>query len=56
MSGALGFVRRHARVVSQIGGLLLVVIGVLLVTGMWNHWMDELRTTVGPGSGIGGSL
>src|SRR6185437_8640439 len=56
VSGALGFVRRHIRVVSQVGGLLLIVIGVLLVTGEWNHWMDQLRSTVGPGSGIGGGL
>jgi cytochrome c-type biogenesis protein len=56
VSGALGFVRRHARVVSQVGGVLLIVIGLLLVTGTWNHWMDELRTSVGPGAGIGGSL
>lgn len=56
VSGALGFVRRHARLVSQIGGVLLIVIGVLLLTGTWNHWMDELRSTVGPGAGVGGGL
>jgi cytochrome c-type biogenesis protein len=56
VSGALGFVRRHIRVVSQIGGVLLIVIGVLLVTGEWNQWMDDLRTSVGPGSGVGGGL
>ncbi|MCU1658403.1 MAG: cytochrome c biosis protein transrane region, partial [Pseudonocardiales bacterium] len=56
VSGALGFVRRHARLVSQIGGVLLIVIGVLLVTGAWNHWMDQLRSSVGPGTGIGGGL
>ncbi|MEO8889747.1 MAG: cytochrome c biogenesis protein CcdA [Jatrophihabitantaceae bacterium] len=56
VSGALGFVRRHIRVVSQIGGVLLIVFGVLLVTGEWNQWMDDLRSSVGPGSGIGGGL
>ncbi len=58
VSGALGFVRRHARAVSQVGGGLLIVIGVLLVTGLWNDWMDALRSTVGPGpgSGIGAGL
>jgi cytochrome c-type biogenesis protein len=56
VSGALGFVRRHAAAVSRLGGLLLIVIGVLLVTGEWNHWMDALRTGVGPGAGIGGGL
>ena len=56
VAGALGFVRRHARVVSQVGGVLLIVMGLLLVTGTWNHWMDALRTSVGPGAGIGGGL
>ncbi|PZS14380.1 MAG: cytochrome C biogenesis protein ResC [Pseudonocardiales bacterium] len=56
VSGALGFVRRHARAVSQVGGVLLIVFGLLLVTGTWNHWMDELRSTVGPGAGIGSGL
>jgi cytochrome c-type biogenesis protein len=56
VSGALGFVRRHARVVSQVGGVLLIAIGVLLVTGEWNHWMDALRTSVGTNAGVGSGL
>ncbi len=56
VSGALGFVRRHAKVVSQIGGALLIVIGVLLVTGLWNDWMDTLRSTVGTSAGVGADL
>lgn len=56
VSGALSFVRRHIGVISRIGGALLIVIGVLLVSGQWDHWMDALRTTVGPGSGVGGGL
>ena len=56
VSGVLAFVRRHKRVVSQVGGALLIVIGVLLVSGLWNHWMNELRSSVGPGSGIGANL
>jgi cytochrome c-type biogenesis protein len=56
VSGALGFVRRHMGTVSRIGGVLLIVIGVLLVSGEWNHWMDSLRSSVGPGSGIGSGL
>jgi cytochrome c-type biogenesis protein len=48
----LAFVRRHRRAVSAFGGVLLVAIGVLLVTGEWSHWMDELRAHVGPASGF----
>lgn len=56
VSGALGFIRRHARVVGRVGGVLLIVIGVLLVSGEWNQWMDSLRSSVGPGSGVGSGL
>jgi hypothetical protein len=31
---------------------VLIVIGILLVTGMWDHWMDELRANFGPTSGF----
>jgi hypothetical protein len=33
------------RVVSSVGGLLLIAFGVLLVTGAWNAWMDSLRAS-----------
>ena len=49
MTGALGFLRRHMKVVTRIGGGLLIVMGILLVTGEWNHWMDALRSDVGSG-------
>ena len=52
VAGALSFIRRHRRAVSAIGGAVLIVIGVLLVTGEWNTWMDSLRSTVGPESGF----
>ncbi len=52
VSRALGFVRRHRRAVSAVGGVLLIAIGVLLVTGEWNHWMDALRNRFGPASGF----
>jgi cytochrome c-type biogenesis protein len=55
VSGALGFIRRHRGAVSRIGGVLLIGIGVLLVTGEWNYWMDWLRSNVGAG-GVGDGL
>jgi cytochrome c-type biogenesis protein len=56
VSGALGFVRRHAGVVAQVGGALLIVIGVLLVTGVWDHWMIELRDVFNRHPGVGANL
>ncbi|HZC70075.1 MAG TPA: cytochrome c biogenesis protein CcdA [Jatrophihabitans sp.] len=52
VSSALAFVRQHRRAISQLGGLLLITIGVLLVTGEWNHWMNLLRAKVGTTSGF----
>jgi cytochrome c-type biogenesis protein len=43
-----GFARRHARLITRIGGALLIVVGVLEVTGAWQaaiswlqvHWLS----------------
>jgi cytochrome c-type biogenesis protein len=55
VTGALKVVRRHARLVGQLGGGLLIVMGVLLFTGAWDHWMNWLRlefANTGVGSGL----
>ena len=41
--GALGMMRRHARAVQRVGGLLLVVIGLLLLAGWWDALTIQLR-------------
>ena len=52
VSRALGFVRRHRRAVSRVGGVLLIGIGVLLVSGAWDHLMNLLRAHIDPASGF----
>lgn len=44
--GALRWVRRHQVAVMRTGGFFLVVIGVLMVTGWWDHVVQwaQLRT------------
>jgi cytochrome c-type biogenesis protein len=42
--GATTFLRRHARAVTRIGGVILVLVGVLLVTGAWTEMMQWLRS------------
>jgi cytochrome c-type biogenesis protein len=42
--GATSFLRRNARTVTRVGGALLVVVGVLLVTGAWTEMMGWLRS------------
>ena len=42
-AGALGWVRTHREAVTRTGGLLLVVTGVLLATGVWDWMMIYVR-------------
>jgi len=55
VSGVLTVVRRHARLVSQLGGAVLIVMGVLLFSGVWDHWMNYLRLEFA-GTGVGSGL
>jgi cytochrome c-type biogenesis protein len=43
MLGAIGWVRRHQVWVTRLGGLMLVAVGLLLVTGWWDVLVGELR-------------
>ena len=47
MLGAVAWVRRHQVWVTRIGGVMLIVVGLLLVTGLWDQWVAELRNWVG---------
>ncbi|MGO2745589.1 cytochrome c biogenesis CcdA family protein [Microbacterium sp.] len=43
----IGFLRRHIRVVNIIGGALLIVLGVLMVSGLWTDIMSRLTAVMG---------
>ena len=43
----IGFLRRHIRVVNVIGGVLLIVLGILMVTGLWTDIMSRLTAVMG---------
>jgi cytochrome c-type biogenesis protein len=43
---ALAAVRRHARTIQVVGGVLLVALGILLVTGLWNEISAWLQGVV----------
>ena len=45
--GAVRWVRRHQAWVTRLGGLMLIVVGVLLVSGIWDVWINDLRSWVG---------
>ncbi len=49
-----GFARRHARLITRIGGVMLIAVGVLEVTGAWQsaitwlqvHWLSGYTTSL----------
>lgn len=43
------FLKRHSRLITRIGGVALIVIGLALVSGYWTELMNLLRANVGPG-------
>ncbi|SEP59411.1 cytochrome c biogenesis CcdA family protein [Microlunatus flavus] len=45
MARAVGFLRRHQTALLRTGGILMVVVGVLLVTGLWTTITGDLRQT-----------
>ena len=49
MLGTFGTIRRHQRGVTAFGGLMLIAVGLLLVTGWWDVLVDWIRTWFFPG-------
>ena len=47
MLGTVGWVRRHQVWVTRAGGVMLVLVGLLLVTGLWDQWVGDLRSWIG---------
>lgn len=46
MAGAIGWVREHYVWVMRIGGGMLIIVGLLLVTGLWTDFTVWLRVQV----------
>lgn len=44
---ALGFLRRHRLAVMRAGGVILVLIGLALVTGLWGRFTGALQGVIG---------
>lgn len=43
---AVGFLRRHIRAINIAGGILLIVLGVLMLTGVWTEIMSRLTAVM----------
>lgn len=46
VTGGVAWVRRHIRLVNIAGGVLLVVVGLLMVTGLWTLVMTDLEVMI----------
>lgn len=46
MMGAVSWVRRHQQWVQRLGGAMLVVVGLLLLTGAWDYLITWTQTQV----------
>jgi cytochrome c-type biogenesis protein len=51
MLGVFRAVRRNSRWVTRVGGVLLIAVGLVLVTGGWNHVLVWMQTTFDFGAG-----
>lgn len=46
VASSTAWLRRHIRVINIVGGVALIVIGVLMVTGLWNMLMYSLQAVM----------
>ena len=49
-TGAMGFLRRHTRTIQLIGAISLIVLGLLMLTGMWGTFIAWLQGRI---AGVG---
>lgn len=45
--GRLRWVREHQRTIMRAGGIMLIIIGLLLVSGLWTMWIGSLQGAIG---------
>lgn len=46
VAGSVAFLKRHIRAINIIGGVLLVVIGVLMATGLWTALLSSFLAVI----------
>ncbi|PPF42942.1 cytochrome C biogenesis protein [Pseudoclavibacter sp. AY1F1] len=44
---SVNWVRKHIRTINLIGGGILILIGLLMVIGIWQHFMSAFAATIG---------
>jgi cytochrome c-type biogenesis protein len=46
VTGSVAFLRRHIRAINITGGAILIIIGVLMVSGLWTQWIYQLQAVI----------
>ncbi|WP_084500347.1 cytochrome c biogenesis CcdA family protein [Brevibacterium album] len=44
--GRLEWVRRHQQAIMRAGGIMLILLGLLLLSGLWTQWIGSLQGTI----------
>lgn len=47
VTGSVAWLKRHIRAINIIGGALLILIGLLMVTGLWRAFVSSLGSVIG---------
>ncbi|MEO7348758.1 MAG: cytochrome c biogenesis protein CcdA [Terrimesophilobacter sp.] len=47
VSGSVDWLKRNIRIINIVGGVILVIIGLLMVTGLWQALMSQLGAVIG---------
>ena len=45
--GRLEFLRRHQRSIVIFGGVMLILLGLLMITGVWTIIMNNMQNLIG---------
>jgi cytochrome c-type biogenesis protein len=46
VTGAVGVLRRHSRTIQVVGGVAMIVLGLLMVTGFWGQFIAWLQVSL----------
>lgn len=46
VAGSVAFLKRHIRAINIIGGVLLVIIGILMASGIWSQLMSQFLAVI----------
>jgi cytochrome c-type biogenesis protein len=47
VTGSVAWIKRHIRVINIVGGALLILLGLLMVTGVWRLFITSIQGVIG---------